>query len=236
MPFKPKKRRTESSPKRASDSDHQQQSRTKRAKIEKNDTTTTGSSKTTAAGGKKVDSNGDVYWELSKLRRVTVSAFRGKNMVNIREYYEKDNQELPGKKGISMTIDQYNNFIRLLPDIEAALSEKGETVPRPTYPGLDSELDRSNEAEAGKEVESGRAPRAKVKDSAASKRNIEATSDEEEEEEEWYLIGFPFCYWSRLVSLITSKPALARTASLSYVGVFGFSLLNENQKKKKLGV
>jgi hypothetical protein len=171
MPFKSKKRRTESSPKPAGDSDLQQ-SPVKRAKIDKD----TSSSN---PAGQKVDSNGDVYWELSRLRRVTVSTFKGKTMVSIREYYEKDKQELPGKKGISMTIDQFNSFIRLLPDIETTLSEKGETVPRPTYAGQDGELDRSNEAE--KDVESPRA--AKTKDSAAvSKRNIEATSDEEEEE------------------------------------------------------
>lgn len=32
------------------------------------------------------------------MRRVTISNFRGRNMVNIREYYEKDGEELPGKK------------------------------------------------------------------------------------------------------------------------------------------
>lgn len=46
----------------------------------------------------KKDSNGDIYWNISGLRRVTISEFRGKSMVNIREYYEKDGQELPGKK------------------------------------------------------------------------------------------------------------------------------------------
>lgn len=46
----------------------------------------------------KIDSNGDPYWEISKMRRVTISTFRGKTMVNIREYYEKDGQEFPGKK------------------------------------------------------------------------------------------------------------------------------------------
>lgn len=46
----------------------------------------------------KTDTNGDVYWEISKLRRVTVSEFRGKTMVSVREYYEKDGRELPGKK------------------------------------------------------------------------------------------------------------------------------------------
>lgn len=48
--------------------------------------------------GWKVDANGDKFWELSKMRRVTISSFRGKTLVNIREYYEKDGQELPGKK------------------------------------------------------------------------------------------------------------------------------------------
>lgn len=51
----------------------------------------------------KIDSNGDRYWEISKMRRVSVSTFRGKTMVNIREYYEKDGQELPGKK-VSLTL------------------------------------------------------------------------------------------------------------------------------------
>ena len=46
----------------------------------------------------RLDSNGDRYWEISRLRRVTVSSFRGKTLVNVREYYEKDGQELPGKK------------------------------------------------------------------------------------------------------------------------------------------
>jgi hypothetical protein len=54
--------------------------------------------KTKSSSSGKVDANGDRYWELSKMRRVTVSSFRGKTMVNIREYYEKDGQVLPGKK------------------------------------------------------------------------------------------------------------------------------------------
>lgn len=52
----------------------------------------------TSADNAQVDTNGDPYWEISKMRRVTVSSFRGKTMVNVREYYEKDGQELPGKK------------------------------------------------------------------------------------------------------------------------------------------
>jgi hypothetical protein len=46
----------------------------------------------------QTDHNGDKYWELSKARRVVISEFKGKKMVNIREYYEKDGKSLPGKK------------------------------------------------------------------------------------------------------------------------------------------
>jgi hypothetical protein len=46
----------------------------------------------------QTDDNGDKYWEISKTRRVVISEFKGKKMVNIREYYEKDGKSLPGKK------------------------------------------------------------------------------------------------------------------------------------------
>ncbi len=36
--------------------------------------------------------------QLSATRRVGVSEFRGKRMINIREYYENNGQMKPGKK------------------------------------------------------------------------------------------------------------------------------------------
>jgi len=46
----------------------------------------------------QVDGDGNPYWEISKARRVTISEFKGKQLVHIREYYQKDNEWLPGKK------------------------------------------------------------------------------------------------------------------------------------------
>ncbi|KAJ5122858.1 RNA polymerase II transcriptional coactivator KELP [Penicillium atrosanguineum] len=115
----------------------------------------------------KVDTNGDRYWEISKMRRVTISSFRGKNMVNVREYYEKDGQELPGKKGISMPMDQFSALIKLLPDIEQALKQQGESLPRPIYSSCaDQPGDGNDEPE---------------RTASPYKQNIEATSDEESE-------------------------------------------------------
>lgn len=44
------------------------------------------------------DSEGGVFWELSGKRRFQVTSFKGKTMVGIREFYEKDGDMLPGKK------------------------------------------------------------------------------------------------------------------------------------------
>lgn len=91
----------------ANDSGNEGNHRAKKARTTKSKNTASAAqpSKTTTAkasksgdGGSKVDANGDQYWELSRLRRVTVSSFKGRTLVNVREYYEKDGQELPGKK------------------------------------------------------------------------------------------------------------------------------------------
>ena len=41
-------------------------------------------------GTKFKDTEGNTAWELGNKRRLTLSAFKGKQYVNIREYYEKD--------------------------------------------------------------------------------------------------------------------------------------------------
>ena len=47
-------------------------------------------------------------WSLSnlqlggRLRRVTVSEFKGNVLISVREYYEKDGRFLPGKKVYSI--------------------------------------------------------------------------------------------------------------------------------------
>ena len=58
--------------------------------------TQTKSSHFTTPTARQVDDEGNQYWELSKTRRVTISEFKGRRMVSVREYYEKNGKTLPG--------------------------------------------------------------------------------------------------------------------------------------------
>ena len=67
-------------------------------KRSKNAQSSSKSSHFTSAAKPLVDSDDNPYWEISKMRRVTLSEFKGKQLINVREYYEKDGKDLPGKK------------------------------------------------------------------------------------------------------------------------------------------
>jgi len=56
-------------------------------------------------------------------RRVTVRKFKRTILVDIREYYEKNGVQLPGKKGISMNIEQFEAFVGLIPEIRKQIQE-----------------------------------------------------------------------------------------------------------------
>lgn len=82
-------------------------------------------------------------FKLANMRFVNVSEFRGKALVNIREYYEKDGKQLPGKKGepffevdsvtamilklnfrcyyigISLSLDQWENLKKFMKNIDS---------------------------------------------------------------------------------------------------------------------
>ncbi|KAK9053043.1 hypothetical protein SSX86_029673 [Deinandra increscens subsp. villosa] len=75
-------------------------------------------------GAKEFDDEGDlIICRLSEKRRVTLTEFRGKSLVSIREYYKKDGKELPSSKGISLTSEQWSNFSKNVPAIEKAIKK-----------------------------------------------------------------------------------------------------------------
>jgi hypothetical protein len=71
-----------------------------------------------------------------------------------------------------MTLEQYSAFVEVMPQIELALTKKGERVPRPVYAGGGAAKDQSEES-GGMEHDD--------ENGDVKKSNIEATSDEEED-------------------------------------------------------
>ncbi|KAK5094190.1 hypothetical protein LTR70_004238 [Exophiala xenobiotica] len=147
----------------------------KRSKKFAGETTSSHFSTPSATTPAKRDADNNLYWEISKARRVVLNDFKGKKMISIREYYEKDGNWLPGKKGISMTLEQYGALMGVLPAVDRELRRGGvEDLPRPDYSTSEDygavKDEPEDETEASEEEEAAGGGRA----------NHEATSDEEE--------------------------------------------------------
>ncbi|KAJ8527037.1 hypothetical protein K7X08_029514 [Anisodus acutangulus] len=80
--------------------------------------------KSSGAGDKEYDDDGDlIICRLSHKRRVTITEFKGKTLVSIREYYNKEGKELPTAKGISLTAEQWATFKKNIPGVEEAIKK-----------------------------------------------------------------------------------------------------------------
>ncbi|XP_038214681.1 RNA polymerase II transcriptional coactivator [Zerene cesonia] len=61
-------------------------------------------------------------WVLQGKKLVKVREFKGKVYVDIREFYEKNGELLPGKKGISLPPDQWRKLLSLGDEINDTIS------------------------------------------------------------------------------------------------------------------
>uniref|UniRef100_A0A8C2TFI4 Activated RNA polymerase II transcriptional coactivator p15 n=1 Tax=Coturnix japonica TaxID=93934 RepID=A0A8C2TFI4_COTJA len=69
-------------------------------------------------------SAGSVYLQIGKMRYVRVSCFKGKVLVDIREFYmDKEGDMKPGRKGIALSAEQWNQLKEIVPDIDAAVKK-----------------------------------------------------------------------------------------------------------------
>ncbi|KAG7098568.1 hypothetical protein E1B28_000501 [Marasmius oreades] len=69
-------------------------------------------------------SEGDSFVDIGKKRRATVRNFKGKPLIDIREFYGNDGDEKPGKKGISLTEDQWEMLKKSVPVIDRLFTEQ----------------------------------------------------------------------------------------------------------------
>jgi len=126
------------------------------------------------------DDNGDVFWPLSAKRRATISHFKGTTLVSLREYYQKDGKDLPGRQGISLTVEQFTALVLAVPDIKRALAGAGVEVE------VDQDWEKEGEVEGKKEkkVKAEKVRKVEKTKKAMDKFVVDDDEDEEDEEEE----------------------------------------------------
>jgi hypothetical protein len=128
----------------------------------------------------------DPTFELStgrNSRRVTITSFKSARLINIREYYTNPAGEyLPGKKGISLSVEQYKKLLEAIPGINRALRVMGEDAVMPKDEEGREEQGGNEvgegEGEVGEDEEGGKTRR--KKSGKVEKANFEETSEEEE--------------------------------------------------------
>ncbi|CEL53775.1 RNA polymerase II transcriptional coactivator SUB1 OS=Saccharomyces cerevisiae (strain ATCC 204508 / S288c) GN=SUB1 PE=1 SV=1 [Rhizoctonia solani AG-1 IB] len=133
---------------------------------------------------KQINAEGDTYFEISGKRRVTVRSFNGLKLVDIREMYtDKASGELkPGKKGISLSEEQFMGLVNVHEGISQALNELdvggSSKITKPTKVAKTTRT----KASSSKEPKDAK-PASKPKPTSKKKaRKVE--SDEEDEDED----------------------------------------------------
>ncbi|KAG2440901.1 hypothetical protein HXX76_003754 [Chlamydomonas incerta] len=62
--------------------------------------------------------------ELGSNKRLSISHFGGRTSVDLREFYDKDGQKLPGKKGIALSPTDWHTLCAALPAVSGALAKR----------------------------------------------------------------------------------------------------------------
>ncbi|KAI1240186.1 Activated RNA polymerase II transcriptional coactivator p15, partial [Lamprotornis superbus] len=123
----PKSKELVSSSSSASDSDSEVDKKAKRKKqvtaekpVKKQKT---GESSKGAASSKQSSNRDENMFQIGKMRYVSVRDFKGKVLIDIREYWmDQEGEMKPGRKGISLNPEQWNQLKEQISDIDDAWS------------------------------------------------------------------------------------------------------------------
>ncbi|NXL13001.1 TCP4 polymerase, partial [Setophaga kirtlandii] len=124
----PKSKELVSSSSSASDSDSEVDKKAKRKKQVTPEKTVkkqkTGESSKGAASSKQSSNRDENMFQIGKMRYVSVRDFKGKVLIDIREYWmDQEGEMKPGRKGISLNPEQWNQLKEQISDIDDAVKK-----------------------------------------------------------------------------------------------------------------
>ncbi|KAG9261684.1 SUB1 regulator of transcription b [Astyanax mexicanus] len=111
----------------SSDSDSEAETKAKRKKVSAPEKPAkkqkSGETSKPSSSSKQSDkSAGDNMFQIGKMRYVSVRDFKGKVLIDIREYWMDQAGDMkPGKKGISLNPEQWNQLKEQMSDIDDAI-------------------------------------------------------------------------------------------------------------------
>lgn len=62
--------------------------------------------------------------DLGKNKKVSVREFKGKVLIDIREFYNKDGKDMPGKKGIALSVEQWRKLVDSVAEVDEAIAKQ----------------------------------------------------------------------------------------------------------------
>ncbi|CAI2377368.1 unnamed protein product [Moneuplotes crassus] len=74
-------------------------------------------------GIKVEERNNQIMFDLNGKKKVEVKNFCGSVLIDLREYFYKENQCLPTKKGLSITKDIWDKFKAIIPHVDKAMEK-----------------------------------------------------------------------------------------------------------------
>ncbi|KAJ7497324.1 transcriptional Coactivator p15-domain-containing protein [Mycena latifolia] len=79
----------------------------------------------TEGGGVQSTADGEKFIDLGKNKRATVRSFKGTTLLDIREFYtdKASGEAKPGKKGISLGVDQWEELKRVAPKLDQLIAD-----------------------------------------------------------------------------------------------------------------
>ncbi|XP_066551501.1 activated RNA polymerase II transcriptional coactivator p15 isoform X2 [Amia ocellicauda] len=78
--------------------------------------------KKAGAGGGNQDGEEENMIQIGKMRYVRVSLFKRRTFIDIREFYtDSSGSTKPGRKGISLTTEEWSQLKEIVPEIDAAI-------------------------------------------------------------------------------------------------------------------